>query len=51
MLGAQVLIMSNGFMVMNKRNSMNETTELNKYSYVHTYAVFADQPYKYANAF
>jgi hypothetical protein len=50
-LGAQVLIMSNGFMVMNKRNSMNETTELNKYSYVHTYAAFADQPYKYANAF
>ena len=50
-LGAQVLIMSNGFMVMNKRNSMNETTQLNNYSYVHTYAAFADQPYKYANAF
>lgn len=49
--GYQCMIMSNGFMVMNKRNSMNDTTQLNAYSHIHTYAAFADQPYKYANAF
>ena len=47
--GRQILIMSNGFMVMNKHAGVNGETD--HYSHPYTYAAFADQPYKYANAF
>jgi hypothetical protein len=52
--GYQILIMSNGFMVMNDRDSLNGAdpgTASTAYVDAYTYAAFADQPYKYANAF